>query len=194
MRLPLLATALVLAAATPLAAQAGVEVGIKGGVSFGDVSNKGILPGNLKGRTGFAAGAALVTKGLVGIGVEGLFAQRGVKADDATTTEYKLDYVDVPVYLRVRIPTPTVKPYGYIGPQISFELRCRNGDVDCADGTRKKTTYAGVIGAGIRFGGLTGFTIEGRYVYGLNDLKLSTVVTSDSYKTRSFLILAGLAF
>jgi len=36
--------------------------------------------------------------------------------------------------------------------------------------------------------------LEGRYVYGLTDLKLSTVTSSESYKTRSVLILVGWAF
>ncbi len=193
MRLPSLAAALLLALATPLAAQAGVEVGVKGGASFGDVSNKGLLPGNLKSRTGFAAGAALATKGLIGLGIEGLFAQRGLKSDVATD-EIKLNYVDVPVYLRVTIPTPGIKPFAYAGPQASFEISCKAGPADCADGNRKKTTYSGVIGGGVRFGGLTAFTVEGRYVYGLTDLKLGTLTSSDSYKTRSFLILVGLAF
>jgi len=193
MRLPSLTAALLLALATPLAAQAGVEVGIKGGVSFGDVSNKGLLPGNLKSRTGFAAGAALATKGVVGLGSEGLIAQRGLTAD-VSTDELKLNYVDIPVYLRVRVPSPGIKPFAYAGPQASFEISCKSGTADCADGSRKKTTYAGVIGGGVRFGGLTGFTVEGRYVYGLTDLKLSTVTSSDSYKTRSFLILVGIAF
>jgi hypothetical protein len=35
------------------------------------------------------------------------------------------------------------------------------------------------------------FTFEGRYVYGLTDLKLNTVTSSSSYKTRSFLLLVG---
>ena len=78
-------------------------------------------------------------------------------------------------------------------------MRCRAGGTDCPEtgpgGTKRdKTTYAGVVGAGVRLGGGGGFSIEGRYIYGLTDLKLSTVTSSDSYKTRSFLILAGFSF
>ena len=39
------------AAVTPAAAQSGVE--IKGGFSYGNVSNRGLLPGELRERTGF---------------------------------------------------------------------------------------------------------------------------------------------
>jgi len=35
-------------------------------------------------------------------------------------------------------------------------------------------------------------TIEGRYVYGLQDLKLATITSSDSYKNRTFMILLGI--
>jgi hypothetical protein len=189
----LFATLAILTLAVPLSGQTGVEVTLKGGLSFGDVSNKGVLPGNLKTRTGFAAGAALATRGVVGLAVEGLFAQRGVESA-TPADERKLDYVDVPVFLRVMLPTPGVRPFAYVGPQASFELRCRAGPVDCADADRKKTTYAGVIGAGVRFGAVGGFQVEARYVYGLDDLKLSTVTSGDSYKTRSFMVLAGVSF
>jgi hypothetical protein len=189
----LLTTFAALALAAPLSGQTGVEVTVKGGLSFGDVSNKGLLPGSLKTRTGFAAGAALASRGVVGLAVEGLFAQRGVESANPVE-ERKLDYVDVPVFLRVMLPSPAVRPFAYVGPQASFELRCRAGPVDCDDASRKKTTYAGVIGGGVRFGAVGGFQVEARYIYGLDDLKLGTVTSGDSYKTRSFMLLAGISF
>lgn len=48
-------------------------------------------------------------------------------------------------------------------------------------------------GAGASLGG-RGLSLEGRYMYGLTDLKLSTVTSSTSYHSRSFLILAGVPF
>jgi hypothetical protein len=180
-----------------LAAQSGF--GIKGGASFGNVSNKGVLPGDLGSRTGFAAGLSLASKGgLVGLGVEGLYVQRGVTSSTSGDAR-KLDYADVPVYVRVMVPTPGIKPFGYAGPQVSFEVSCKTGTADCpatdASGDKRaKTTYAGVIGGGVLLGGRTPFSIEGRYVYGLTDLKLGTITSSDSYKTRSFMILAGSHF
>ena len=170
--------------------------GLKAGVSFGNISNKGILPGNLDNRTGFAAGIYLGSGGAIGFGVEGLYAQRGLKSDGTSTEETRLDYVDVPVYLKIALPLGPVRPFGYAGPQVSYEVRCKTADGDpcSAYGTtdRKKWDYAGVIGAGIKFGGSVGFGIEGRYVYGLRDLHISTITSADSYKTRSFLILASI--
>jgi hypothetical protein len=181
------------AAAGPVAAQ--VEFGVKGGASFGNVSNKGLLPGNLKTRTGWAAGVSLGFRArVIGIGAEALYARRGLKSDG--TGDLKLDYVDFPVYAKFQVPTPGVSPFGYLGPQVSFEVTCKVDDVSCTGGDRSKTDYAGVVGAGVKFGNESkvGFTVEARYIYGLKDLKLNTVSSSDSYKTRSFLILGGIIF
>jgi hypothetical protein len=188
----ILFAALLLAA--PAAAQSGA--GVKGGISFGNISNKGLLPGNLDTRTGGAGGIYLnLGSGIVGLGIEALYAQRGLKSDQSiATAETKLDYIDVPAYLKVSVPAPALRPFAYAGPQVSFEVRCKTaGDADCgASSARKGTDYAGVIGAGIRFGGATAVSLEGRYVYGLRDLKLGTITSGDSYKTRTFMILIGI--
>jgi hypothetical protein len=192
---------LVLATSTvgaPLSLAAQAELGIKGGASFGGVSNKGLLPGNLDNRTGFAGGVAVgVRARVIGFGVEGLWAQRGLKTSTTTTSERKLDYIDIPAYLKVQLPTPGISPFAYAGPQVAFEIRCRDHGVDCPDAStdgRKTTDYAGIIGGGIKIGNEKqfGFSLEGRYIYGLRDLKLSTVTSGSSFKTRSFMILAGI--
>ena len=186
-----------LVAAIPLcfAAQAAKAqgIGLKGGLVFNNVSNRGALPGSLERHTGFTAGLTASTyKGPLGVGIEALYAQRGLNGATASDNR-RLDYVDIPAYLRVMIPTSGIAPYLFAGPQVSFELRCRDGGTDCSSG-RPKTSYAGIIGAGVFFGEHNGLSVEGRYMYGLTDLKLNTVTTSDSYKTRSFMVLAGIHF
>jgi hypothetical protein len=192
----ILSAGLVLVAQGTLAAQA--EFGIKAGASFGNIKNKGVLPGSLKTRTGVAGGVSLGFRAaVIGVGLEALYAQRGAQSDqsiaDATT---KLDYIDLPGYVKVSIPVPGIRPFVYAGPQVSFEVKCRTagGSAPCPDNGRKQTDYAGVIGGGVRLGGESlGLSVEGRYVYGLADLKLSTVTTSESYKNRTFMLLVGLA-
>lgn len=194
----LVAAAMLLAAATPLHAQSawGGEVGLKGGLAFGNISSKGVLPGSLKTRTGAAGGLYFgYTAPVVGVGLEALYAQRGLSSDQSLSdAETRLDYIDIPGYLKINIPTSGIRPFVYLGPQVSFEVRCKTaGGGACADpSTRKRTDYAGVIGAGLRFGRSTAVTIEGRYVYGLQDLKLSTVTSGESYKHRTFMILVGI--
>ncbi|HET9274583.1 MAG TPA: porin family protein [Gemmatimonadales bacterium] len=205
---PCILTALLLAPipATTYAQDTGerrvVEFGVKGGVSFGNVSDKGVLPGDLEGRTGLSLGVVLATAPhLFGLGIEGFYTQTGLETPSGTPTAGReLDYIDIPGYVRLMIPTPGIKPYAFAGPMISFEVRCKSGDTDCPDieplsgEEREKTTYAGVIGAGLRFGDRGGFAVEGRYVYGLTDLKLGTVTSGESYKNRTFLILGSFVF
>src|SRR5689334_9962101 len=101
------ALGLTLAAAAPASAQ--VEFGLKGGASFGNISNKGLLPGDLKTRTGWAAGASIGFRArVIGVGAEALFARRGLSSN--TTGGIKLDYVDIPVYLKIQAPTPGISP------------------------------------------------------------------------------------
>jgi len=190
----LVAAVLVIAAGSPVAAQG--AFGIKGGLSFGNISNKGVLPGSLKTRTGIAGGVYFgAGASIVGFGLEALYAQRGLHSDESiAVAETRLDYIDIPAYLKINIPTSGVRPFVYAGPQISFEVRCKTSNgTDCADASaRKSTDYAGVIGAGLRLGQSTAVTFEGRYVYGLQDLKLSTVTSSESYKNRTFMLLVGI--
>ena len=166
---------------------------VKGGLSYGNVSNSGVLPGSVTQRSGFAVGLSAITGGAFGLGVEVLYAERGISSS-VTADERHLNYIDIPVYLRLAVPSAALTPFAYVGPQASFELKCGAGSLNCPDTGRPKASFAGVIGAGVRFGALHGLSVEGRYVYGLTDLKLSTVSTSTSYQTRSFLLLAGIGF
>lgn len=189
----MLASVLLASAATmtPLEAQ----LGVKGGVSHGTVSNTGVLPGDLGGRTGLAAGITLATPPeVLGIGLELLYAQRGA-AEPNNPSSRELDYIDVPAYVRLMAPSEGVAPFVYVGPQASFEVDCATIDDDCPDTGRPATTWAGIVGAGLRFGSdAFGVTVEGRYVYGLTDLELETVTDEDSFSDRSFMILAGISF
>jgi hypothetical protein len=187
----LIAAALGLA---PLVAQGQAGgLGIKGGLSYGNVSNGGALPGSVTQRSGFAVGVSAVSGGMLGVGIEALYAQRGVTSSIAAD-RWHLDYLDIPVYVRLAMPNVVVTPFAYVGPQASFELKCGAGSFDCPDTGRPKAIFAGVIGAGLRLRQMHGLSIEGRYIYGLTDLKLSTISSSDSYQTRSFLLLAGIGF
>ncbi len=192
-RTVLAAAATAALATVVIAPAAGAQsgLGIKGGLTYSDVSNSGLLPGDLHSRSGFAVGLGYESGAPLGIGLEALYAQRGVTGGSIGESR-ALDYLDVPLYLRVGVPSPGLAPFAYVGPQASFELQCTSGGESCPDAGGPHTTYAGVIGAGVRVVG--GLTLEGRYVYGLTNLKLSTVSTSQNYRNRSFLLLVGLGF
>lgn len=178
--------------AMPLVAGA-QQIAIKGGLSYGTIPNNGgVLPGRLSAHSGFAFGVGVASQKPIGFGLEGLYAQRGFNSSIAGSSQ-RFSYVDVPVYLKVTIPTPTVAPFLYAGPQGSFELKCDGGGGACPSG-QPKTTFAAIAGGGVKVGKRGGLSLEGRYVYGLTDLKLSTVTTLGNYKSRSFMLLAGIGF
>lgn len=176
--------------AAPLPVDA--QVGVKSGLSFGNVSNTGALPEELGVRTGFTIGVSAFTPGALALGVEGLYSQRGVSSQ-AGFQSRELEYLDLPLLLRLSIPAG-VSPYAYAGPQLSFELACNSGGGDCPRGDRPKSPQAAVIGAGVAFGVGPRVSIEGRYIYGLRDLDFETVTDGESFKERSFIILAGVTF
>jgi hypothetical protein len=183
-----------LAAVSALPSIAGAQsFGIKAGYSYGSVPNSGgVFPGTLSAHSGIAVGVGVTTGDVIGLGLEALYAQRGFTSSVLGASR-KLSYIDVPAYLRFALPNPMVTPFGYIGPQLSFELNCDSGNGACPSG-RDKLSYAGIAGAGLKFGMLMNLSIEGRYVYGLNDLNLGTVTTRANYQTRSFMLLAGIGF
>src|SRR5258708_29151665 len=98
-----LITAMLIAA--PLAARAQGGFGLRGGYSYGNVSNNGVLPGDARQRTGFALGVGVSTGSPIGIGMEALYAQRGVTSTTAADPR-QLNYLARPVYLRCPIPSP----------------------------------------------------------------------------------------
>ena len=184
-----LAAALVLAA-TPAASQA--QVGAKSGLSFGNVSNSGLLPGEVGVRTGFTVGVSAFIPGPLGLGVEGLYSQRGVSGQ-AGARSHELGYLDLPLLVRVKVPAP-IAPFAYAGPQISYELACNSGSGDCPRGDRPRAPRAAIIGGGVAFGGDTQVSLEARYIYGLQDLELETITAEENYRERSFMVLAGISF
>lgn len=170
-------------------------LGVIGGLSYGSVpNNNGAYPGTLSEHNGFAVGLGAETGGVLGFGINGLYAQRGFTSTVAGGSR-QLSYIDVPVYFKISIKNPVIVPFAFVGPQASFELNCDagGGGTSCPSG-RPKTTYAGVIGAGVKLPMLAGISVQGRYVYGLTDLNLTTVGNANSYQTRSFMLLAGIGF
>jgi len=168
------------------------QVTLKAGLSYGVSSNNGLAPGTTQ-RSGFAIGIGATTDGPVGLGIEALYAQRGFTSTSPGVSR-RLDYIDVPVYLRLAVTTGPIAPFAYVGPQASYELNCGGDGGNCPDSGRPSLTYAGVIGGGLKFAALNGISVEARYVYGLTDLKLGTVSSTSSYKSRSLLLLVGIGF
>lgn len=130
---------------------------------------------------------------MIGLQPEVLYVQKGVDFEgtpSASSDAPHISYIEVPVLVKVTIPTPAIEPMFYAGPSVMFRLQCRVNDTDCGDQT-KSTDYGAVLGAGLRFGGARGFTVEGRYTWGLRDIHDPDAGVKNN--TRTFLLLAGVS-
>ncbi len=107
-----------------------VTLGAKLGANFATI--------DVSGFQGEETRTAIVAGGVLGIGVsrtfgvqlETLYAQKGAKArDDDETERLWIDYVEVPVLVRVRVPvgSSSVRPVFYAGPTVAFEVSCTHG-------------------------------------------------------------------
>lgn len=175
-----------------LAAPAAAQIGFKAGLTFSTLSESNAAP-DFKNQTGFAAGVSLgipLGGSLLRLQPEALYVEKGAKSDPGNV-ETKIAYLDIPVLLRVNIPTPGVTPFAVAGPMVSLRLSCEIGMQDC-DQDVESTDYGVALGGGVRFGGTLGLTLEGRYTAGLRNInKVSDGIDA---KTRTFMILAGISF
>jgi hypothetical protein len=187
-----LAIAVAALCSLPVAARA-QGLGILGGLSYGSVPNSNTSgAGSLDANSGFAVGVGAETGGMFGFGINALYAQRGYKSTIIGDSR-KLSYVDVPLYFRFSIPNPVATPFALAGPQVALELNCDSNGGNCPSG-RTKTTVDGVAAIGVKFPMLAGLSVQGRYIYGLQDLNYGTVSNQNNYRQRSFMLLLGLGF
>ena len=188
---PWWSTTAAILACLPAAARAQGSIELKAGASFATLSNK--AP-DWKSRTGFAVGAAFdLGSGLISLQPEVLYSQKGVAFDgtpSSSSTAPHLGYIDVPVLIKLTIRTPALQPMAYAGPSVNFRLSCSVSGTDCKDVTNS-TDYGVVLGGGLRFGGSRGFTVEGRYTWGLKDVHDPSAGVKN--ETRTFLLLAGIS-
>jgi hypothetical protein len=179
-----------------------VDWGIKGGVIFADVPKVSALfedegAVDLGYRVGFTAG------GFVGIGLnsafaiqpEVLFAQKGFKGKDPFDNAkfgFNLDYIDIPVLVRMGPPGFKV----LAGPSFNFNIGAKGTEEGEPDEDFKDEIepfeFGLVVGAGF-YGNI--LIVEGRYQEGLTNVAKSTFIDNDeSYRNRSFAALVGIRF
>jgi outer membrane protein with beta-barrel domain len=127
---------------------------------------------------------------------EALFSQQGTRAtsDDANAT-INLDYLVVPILVKVRFSPPGKGLAVYGGPSIGFNLRARTVaefgdekvDLDISDKV-EKTDVGLAFGAMFERGR---WTIDGRYTLGFSDLNAED---DEKINSRVISILAGIRF
>lgn len=201
MRICSIVLALVMAAATSAIAQdQPAAVGVKGGVNFADLQfDTDAGDGNFDRRAGFVGGLFVIwpANRRVALQTEALFSQKGAKVDqDGIDGKIKLDYLDVPVLLRVSSnPLVQTSFHAFAGPSFGIRVRARakgdfegeTSDEDISDDI-ERLDMGLVVGAGIDIGHLT---IDGRYSWGLSDVFKDDEV---KVKNRVLSIMAGFRF
>jgi hypothetical protein len=172
----------------------GFGIGAKVGPLFSSLSEAGSSDA-LKNRTGIIGGLFMGGNrpGIVGVGVDLLFARKGAK-EEVTDASVTLDYLNVPVYLRINGGSSNINRgvigYGIIGVDLNFLLKSKFsvGDVDNTDDF-KRADYGLALGAGVE---ISRVILEGRYTKGLGSIAKDK--DDPELKTQSFAVMVGVRF
>lgn len=202
----LMIAALVLApAALPTAAEGqSLLFGVKGGVNVSDFNIQ--EPGfdqATESITGLVGGIFLEVGlgGVFAIRPEALFSQRGFGEDNGgVPAELNVDYIEVPLLLVARLPSPVITPILFAGPFVSFENSCElsggglTETIDCIDDEVETESLEGGVtfGAGVELGaGPVTLLFDGRYNVGLTNVD----ATGDTEaKSRTWSFMGGIGF
>ena len=172
----LLASAFLFLLISPVNSEAGIQFGIRGGANASKLTGADIqnLEGTIKYKVGLVGGIffAINIGKIITIEPEFLYTMKGSQEKD-TAGDYtgKLygDYLEIPVLLKLRIPTPGIQPAIFAGPSVGFKLREKfqeNGqDVPLEEKLLENNDYGAIFGAGLDFG--RHFMIDVRYNLGL---------------------------
>ena len=185
-----LMTVLVIAAfagllALPQPAAAGVQFGLKVGGNMARVTGADAqdLTDTMKNKVGFTGGIFLAFNfgRVVTIQWEALYTMKGASLqytdlEDTYTEKLYGDYIEIPLLLKLRIPTPGIQPFVFAGPTVGFKLSEKlqiNGeDIPLEEKLLKNNDYGAIFGAGLNLG--RHFMLDVRYSMGLQKV-ISTI-------------------
>jgi hypothetical protein len=178
-----------LISAHPSQAQLGSRTGIKAGYNFSSISGDEFQ--NKETLQSLTFGIGLEFNMLfISLQAEALYSPRGVSVEDVG--DVSLKYVSVPIFLKKKFFPMLIHPYIYAGPEFSFLLSAKSGDVDIKDNIQSQD-LAAVAGVGLEFSfiGKSAY-IEARHTYGLKNINKGEN-TVDS-KNRVYQVFIGLFF
>jgi hypothetical protein len=186
----------------PSTAAAGVRLGIKGGANMANVNgNFADNIGDWKSTVGFCAGifVELNLGRILTIQPEVLYTMKGadtlVEEGELTGTgKLRFNYIEIPVLLKLRLPTGPVHPFVFAGPSFGFMLKSKFdsifGDGEPIEGLGK-FDYGAVLGGGVQLG--RSIHLDVRYTMGLQKLEIPDLGTID-LKNGVLSATLGLAF
>lgn len=200
----LIASLAVLFTAALLPQSAGAAVGFKGGYALSKFAVTGEAPPiplvNLKAPVGgvfFGIGF-----GLFSIQPEILYVRMGTRMQEAGSPDWmeiRLDYVQVPLLLKVNVMPGPISPMIYGGPYGAYRIAAKgvisgvSGSTDIGD-QYAKTDYGIIVGGGLDFKlAVIKLSAEARYNLGLANIAVDPD-PGTSVKNKSLMFLVGIAF
>ena len=185
----LVVTAFAALLALPSPAAADVRFGLKGGASIANVNGDFVdALGDWKSTVGFCGGIFLEFNfgRVLTLQPEVLYTMKGA---DTGEGKLKFDYIEIPVLLKLRLPTGDVHPFIFAGPAFGFTLKSALEGIELED--FPKSDYSAVIGGGLQLG--SSFHIDVRYTMGLQKLEIPDLEAID-LKNGVLSATIGLAF
>ena len=169
--------------ALPQPARADVQFGIKAGGNMARPTGLDAQDplATLKNKIGFNGGLFLAFNfgRVVTIQWEVLYTMKGatyVALDDSYTDKLYADYIEVPLLLKLRIPTPIIQPFVFAGPTVGFKLQEKleadGEEVPLTENLLKNNDYGAIFGAGLNLG--RNFMVDVRYSLGMQKV-ISTI-------------------
>ncbi|PKL77686.1 MAG: hypothetical protein CVV25_13950 [Ignavibacteriae bacterium HGW-Ignavibacteriae-4] len=183
-----------------------VDFGVIAGVNSSSLRIEPAEDFDVEGRTTFGAGLFmnLQANDFLSLQITPMYLQKGGNAkvdyDFLDYTEYRADYLEIPVLIRLNFDGGMIKPYLLAGPSLGFQLNSTylDGDgkeVDITNDT-KNLDLSLVLGAGleIEFDNLSLFG-QLTYNHGLSNLDNSDGILdfTDEIYTRSIGFYVGLS-
>lgn len=177
------------------AAQKGLELGFRGGVSVASASVDVSETFDKSNRTGFVGGVFLnYDASILGFQVGAQYSQKGVDLDIGNAVnEFSLSYLEIPAVVKLGIPLGVIKPSVFGGAGLGFKTGCDNSGADCGDDF-KGTDFTGIAGADVAvYLGSISLWADGRYHFGLSNINDANDVMGD-LKNRNWTLQAGIGF
>lgn len=188
-------------------AQSPVSFGIKGGLNFANIDGSANFSAFDRRNAVEVGAVAEFSFPMLPVGLEtGIYySQKGTSISVASDQvpvgglsgdlTYRLDYVKVPVLAKFWFGSPgLIEPHILLGPYGSYNINAEitgspDGTLDISDEVNDYD-YGIIGGVGVDFNfGLSRFSLQGRYSYGLSEL----FEESDA-KSRVFSLVAGFTF
>jgi hypothetical protein len=198
-------TALAIALSLPGTAQA-QGFGFSGGVSIAELTGDDVAD-RLESRTGFQIGAFadVPLRGIVSLQPGLYYVQKGAESRGTLVEEIAIDYVEVPLLLRVDVsPERTLGVNAYLGPVFSFQVKCEgispNASVSCEDDAvpdfdiSKSFDLGAAFGAGLTYAVSPGVSLLAHGIWNFGLLSLDESPADLSVKNETLMLSVGALF